>query len=499
VSRLLEHGRYALYDALGAGAAASVHLGVSRGRQSYPVAIKRLHEGLARDSTSVARLFDEVRLSRHIVHPNVVRVIDFVSDGLVVLAVSEYFHGEPLSRLLNDTRRRQMRVPVAIAAAIARDMLRGLQAAHEARDESGTLLGIVHRDATPENVLVGADGTSKIIDFGVAKAEGRLISTTDGGVRGKIAYLAPEQVGGDVSPQTDVYAAGLVLWEMLAGERPLQGGTEAELLVQVLGGDVPAIRTRVEGISATLEIVLARATAKNPQRRYASAGLFADAIERSVPVATPAQLAAWVRDLAGERLYHREGLIARMLEEEAQQDLPSNLPPTGSIPYLRSSQPYLPVQQPATDSRIVLMPTSPGVSLPPRPTPPPPESTGRNVALVVTALAMVGLGVAWGSRVLPRPNAHPVPLDPIADAGMVTPPAPPVPSAPVAPSPEADAGKPEITPQPEPAPDPTPIPTPSPSPSGSHRRPHTVPAANCDPPWYVDDKGIRRYKPLCMP
>ncbi len=495
MSRLLEHGRYALYDALGAGAAASVHLGVSRGRQSYPVAIKRLHEGLARDSTAVARLFDEVRLSRHILHPNVVKVIDFVSDGVVVLAIMDYFHGEPLSRLLNDARRRQVRVPVTIAATIARDMLRGLQAAHEARDESGMLLSIVHRDATPENVLVGADGTSKITDFGVAKADGRLISTTDGGVRGKIAYLAPEQVGGEVSAQTDVYAAGLVLWEMLAGERPLQGGTEAELLVQVLNGDVPAIRTRVEGISATLEIVLARATAKSPDRRYASAAMFADAIERAVPVATQGQVAAWVRDLAGDRLSHREELIRNMLAEEEHQERHSYLPQATSSPSLS----YIPTpfsSGPPTDSRIVLMPTSPGVALPPRSPPAPQASTARKVALVFAALVMVGVGVAWGSQVLPKPGAHAGPPDPggvVVDAGIAAPPASVVvipagngaadASAVVVP---VDAGA--MTP-----PDPVPAPTPVTS------RPKAAAPRNCDPPWVLDSKGIRRYKPQCMP
>ncbi len=492
MSRLLEHGRYALYDALGAGAAASVHLGVSRGRQSYPVAIKRLHEGLARDSTAVARLFDEVRLSRHIVHPNVVKVIDFVSDGVVVLAIMDYFHGEPLSRLLNDTRRRQVRVPVTIAAAIARDMLRGLQAAHEARDESGMLLSIVHRDATPENVLVGADGTAKITDFGVAKADGRLISTTDGGVRGKIAYLAPEQVGGEVSAQTDVYAAGLVLWEMLAGERPLQGGTEAELLVQVLSGDVPAIRTRVEGISATLEIVLARATAKSPDRRYASAALFADAIERAVPVATPGQLAAWVRDLAGERLSHREELIRNMLAEEEHQERHSYLPAANSSPSLS----YIPIpfaSGPPTDSRIVLMPTSPGVALPMRSAPPPRGSTARNVALVVAALAMVGVGVAWGSQVLPKQAAHTDPGAVEVDAGIAAPPA----SVVVAPA-AVDASAVAVLADAGSVSAPEPVATPAQSP-GVNTRPKTAAPRNCDPPWVLDAKGIRRYKPQCMP
>ena len=168
------HGRYAIYDAasaLGSGAAASVHLGVSRGRETVPVAIKRLHAGQARQPAAALRLLDEVRLARHIVHPNVVRTIDFVSDGEEMLAVMEYVHGEPLSRLLADARERGMRLPVPIAIRIAIDVLHGLQAAHLATDGEGKPLQLVHRDVTPENILVGVDGLAA--DHGLRRREGR--------------------------------------------------------------------------------------------------------------------------------------------------------------------------------------------------------------------------------------------------------------------------------------------------------------------------------------
>jgi len=271
------HGCYALYETLGVGGAATVHLGVSRGREVLPVAIKRLHDRQSRQTAAVAGLLDEVRLSRHIDHPNVVRIIDFVSDGEEMLAVMEYVHGEPLSRLLADVNAGGGHTPVRIAAAIACDVLQGLYAAHVATDSDGRALALVHRDVTPENILVGADGVTRLMDFGVAKAQGRLNATKDGGVRGKLAYLAPEQVGGEVTARTDLYAVGLVLWEMLVGQRVIEGESEPELLMNALEPKVVRPSTRVPNIPPALDDVILRALCKEPDGRFATASRGASA------------------------------------------------------------------------------------------------------------------------------------------------------------------------------------------------------------------------------
>jgi hypothetical protein len=315
------HGRYALYPTqmLGVGAAAVVHLGVARGPEPVPVAIKRLHDRQARDASAVARLLDEVRLARRVVHPNVVRVIDFVSDGEAMLAVMDYVHGEPLSRLLAAVKESGERTPVAIAASIACDVLRGLHAAHEATDADGTPLGLVHRDVTPENILVGADGVARLMDFGVAKAQGRLHLTKDGGVRGKLAYLAPEQVGGEVSARTDLYAVGLVLWEMLVGERVIEGESEPELLVKALDPTIVPPSVRVPTVSPALDAVVLRALCKDPEGRFATGNEEADAIERAVRIpAGSSEVSAWVRVHAGERLEARAASVREMMAAEAE-------------------------------------------------------------------------------------------------------------------------------------------------------------------------------------
>ncbi len=442
------HGRYAIYDALqalGSGAAASVYLGVSRGAETVPVAIKRLHAGQARQAASVARLLDEVRLARHIVHPNVVRTIDFVSDGEEMLAVMEYVHGEPLSRLLSDARAASRPMPVALAIGIASDVLHGLQAAHVATDGEGKPLRLVHRDVTPENILVGTDGRARLMDFGVAKAEGRLHTTRDGGVRGKLAYLAPEQIGGEVTSRTDLYAVGLVLWEMLVGERALVGENEGELLVKALDPHIAAPSTRNAQVPRALDAAVARAIAKEPNDRFADATEQAAAFERAAAiVGSPAEVGAWVRAQAGDRLAARAASIDAMLAAEGASA-------RGAV-------------RPRVQAR--------GVAV-----------------LFATALVVLGIGLAWRAQAsAPVPDADKVSLPPgmAATAAVLpaavlaaAPPAAPSASAPLAPLAPLDSAP---------------------------RRPAWIPPPStraraatprCDPPWTLDANGIRRYDPAC--
>ncbi|HSQ67748.1 MAG TPA: serine/threonine-protein kinase, partial [Polyangiaceae bacterium] len=214
-------GRYVLCDAIASGGMATVHLGRLLGPVGFSrtVAIKRLHPHFARDPEFVAMFLDEARLAARIRHPNVVSTLDVVVLQGELFVVMDYVHGEALSKLI----RANGAVPPPIAASIIAGVLYGLHAAHEAKTDDGAPLHIVHRDISPQNVLVGVDGSARVVDFGVAKAVGRLQTTREGALKGKIAYMSPEQISTDsVDRRTDIYAASVVLWEMLTGKRLYQ-------------------------------------------------------------------------------------------------------------------------------------------------------------------------------------------------------------------------------------------------------------------------------------
>ncbi|HZO16323.1 MAG TPA: serine/threonine-protein kinase, partial [Polyangiaceae bacterium] len=215
--------------------------------------------------------------------------------------------GESLSTLLDLA---QARLSYELAAAITRDVLYGLQAVHEARDDNGTPLGIVHRDVSPHNVLVGADGTARVSDFGIAKAVSRFQITRAGQVKGKPRYMAPEQLRGQpVQPAADLYATGVVLWELLVGEPLFDARDEAQLYGLVLEGRINAPRELVADIPAELDALVMRALSRDPAARFATAREMASALERAIRPASSDEVGAWVRELVGERLERRAQLF----------------------------------------------------------------------------------------------------------------------------------------------------------------------------------------------
>src|SRR5215472_13646045 len=209
-------GRYALFGEIASGGMATVHFGRLLGPAGFArtVAIKRLHAHFAKDPEFVAMFLDEARLAARVVHPNVVPTLDVVAlDGELFL-VMEYVQGEALSRLWRALRERDERIPHRVVASCLTGVLHGLHAAHVATSERGEPLGIAHRDVSPQNVLVGMDGISRVLDFGISKASGRIQITREGRVKGKTGYMSPEQLsGGAVDRRTDIYSASVVLWE----------------------------------------------------------------------------------------------------------------------------------------------------------------------------------------------------------------------------------------------------------------------------------------------
>ncbi len=313
--------RYTLHAELAVGGMATVFLGRSQGSVGFSrtVAVKRLHKQFAHDPGFVAMFHDEARLAARIRHPNVVPTLDVVATDGELFLVMEYVHGETLGRLMRLTKKREERIPLRIAAALVVAVLHGLDAAHEAKDEYGRPLDIVHRDISPHNVLVGVDGVARVLDFGVAKATGRIQSTRDGEIKGKLAYMAPEQVKGDpnISRRADLYSSAVVLWEAIAGRRLFQAENDVALLSRVLTGDIPYLSRLVPEVPRAIDDVIRCAMAPDPQDRFASAKEMCLAIENVVPLATTSEVAAWLQRIAGSKLKERAERIAAIERDAA--------------------------------------------------------------------------------------------------------------------------------------------------------------------------------------
>jgi serine/threonine-protein kinase len=307
-------GRYVLYAPIASGGMATVHFGRlhAEGGFSRTVAIKRLHQQYSGEPEFVARFLDEARIAARIRHPNVVPTLDVVSRGRELFLVMEYAHGESLSRLMGSARDLGQPVPLRIASAIMTAVLQGLHVAHEARSETGTPLKIVHRDVSPQNIVVGSDGVPRILDFGIAKAVDRVQSTKDGAIRGKVAYMAPEQLlDAGVDRLTDVYAASVVFWELLTGERFFGDAELAVIAGRIMKGDAaPLPSTRRADIPLELDALIMKGLSREVGNRPESALAMALEIERIVEPASASRVGEWVQSLAADALRTRAKIVA---------------------------------------------------------------------------------------------------------------------------------------------------------------------------------------------
>jgi beta-lactam-binding protein with PASTA domain/tRNA A-37 threonylcarbamoyl transferase component Bud32 len=265
--RLLD-GRYAVTSRIAHGGMATVYLALDT-RLDRQVALKVMHAELARDEEFVRRFIGEARSVARLSHQNVVAVFDQGSDGPFLYLAMEYVPG----RTLKDVLRERGRFTPAAALDIMAGVLDGLAAAHAS--------GIVHRDVKPENVLLTADGRLKVADFGLARAQAAAGHTRAGLLIGTVAYLPPEQVtGGSTGPRSDVYSAGVVLFELLTGRQPFTGDTPIAVAYQHVNTDVPAPSTLVPGIPAAVDQLVLAATSRDPALRPADADEFARAVRR---------------------------------------------------------------------------------------------------------------------------------------------------------------------------------------------------------------------------
>ncbi len=338
-------GRYALHDEIASGGMGSVHLGRLVGAAGFSriVAVKRLNPMFARDPEFVAMFLDEARLAGRVRHPNVVPTFDVVTSVGEVLLVMEYVHGESLSRLLRLTAKRGARVAPATVSAVMSGVLYGLHAAHEATDERGAPLGLVHRDVSPQNILVGADGAARVVDFGVAKATGRIQTTREGRVKGKLAYMPPEQLQGEpLDRRADVYAAGVVLWEFLTGERLFRGENEGNTVAKVLNDHVEPPSAKTPGLPPALDALVLRALSRQRADRFATAREMGGALLDACAPAAPHAVGEWVEACAFEALAQRAARVAELESEIA------------SVSAVRSSGTVSPIDPPRPPGAVAV-------------------------------------------------------------------------------------------------------------------------------------------------
>ncbi|NUP10224.1 MAG: protein kinase [Polyangiaceae bacterium] len=497
-------GRYALYDELASGGMASVFLARLLGPVGFSrtVAIKRMHPQFAKEPEFVSMFIDEARLAARIRHPNVVPTLDVVCTDGELFLVMEYVQGESLSRLMKRAARATGPMDPKIALPILIDALQGLEAAHNATTETGAPLNIVHRDVSPQNIMVGVDGAARVFDFGIAKASGRLHTTRDGVIKGKLAYMAPEQLTGKVvTPHADLYAAAVVLWEALAGRRLFDGEHEAQVIHQILDGVTSGPRAHNPTVSPELDAIVLRALCLDPTQRFPTAKAMAEALEALGQQASPGEIGAWVTEHAGPSVVAR----ANRIREIESDSTPFTL---GSLEMNEASGPRAQVvSQPDTDesatfssnsaSRAVEKrgrwngPAAPllvsvallaagGVAyLVMRPSR---ESAGDDTAKVESASAVSAVAEAapsaTGARVVVAPSAAPTDSASAARVtGLVSAPSTTARNVPVASGPTS---KPAPTTANTARPAPTSVPNP------------------CVPPYYFDAEGIKHPKPQCL-
>src|SRR5262245_16678974 len=266
-----QFGKYTLIKKIGTGGMAEVFLArttVAQGLNKTLV-IKKIHTAYARSRQFVAMFVDEAKIALGLNHPNIIQVFDFGAVGDTFFLAMEYVEGLDLLRLLQEAAKARLRLPYGLSAYIVQQLAKGLDYAHRKTDEFGQPLAIVHRDISPQNVLLSWDGGVKIVDFGIARA--RDVHEEEGVIKGKFAYMSPEQARGEpVDCRSDVFAAGIVLYELVCA-RPLFHGKGKEALEMVKSGAIPRPRDSAPELPESLERIIMKALSFHRGDRFQTA------------------------------------------------------------------------------------------------------------------------------------------------------------------------------------------------------------------------------------
>lgn len=318
--------RYELLCPIASGGMATVWLARLRGKRGFEklFAIKTIRTELVDDPLFQEMLLDEARIASNIQHPNVAQILDLGEAHDVLFIVMERVDGDSLTKIRKLLARLGASVPLGIALRVLADASAGLHAAHELRDEHGRPLGIVHRDVSPQNILVSVAGAVKVIDFGIAKAQNRQQGETRTGVfKGKVQYMAPEQVkkGAIVDRRADIWALGICLHELVAGKVPNDGDDHVEVIRKVLSDEPPQI---AEGLPAPVMRVLERSLKLDPDERFPNAAAMQDALEEAMTElgvgTTGSDIAAFLRSELPELEEKRRSLVSQSVDEARGRD-----------------------------------------------------------------------------------------------------------------------------------------------------------------------------------
>jgi eukaryotic-like serine/threonine-protein kinase len=319
--------RYKVLEKVAAGGMAEVYRAESAGLEGFKkiVAIKRVLPHLSEKKQFIGMFLDEARVSAHLSHSNCVQVFDIGVGDNTYFIVMEYVDGSDLKGVIEYRRKHNMPFPVEEACLICVRICEGLAYAHELTDSKGESLHIVHRDMSPPNVLITRHGEVKIVDFGLAKANSQLERSEPGIIKGKFSYLSPEAAkGGTVDARTDIFAVGIILWELLAGRRLFMGESDLETVRMVQSARVPSIRELNKNVSLDLERVLMKALTEDPDQRYTRARDFGAALNqllfkvgRSVSSFDIAELVEPIRKEREQkrRAQKRQSIIGTLIDE----------------------------------------------------------------------------------------------------------------------------------------------------------------------------------------
>jgi serine/threonine-protein kinase len=530
-------GRYLLHRQIARGGMATIHIARLVGDEGFTriVAAKRLHPEFAEDQDFVSMFLDEARIASKVHHRNVVPVLDVVTTGDEVVLVQEYVHGAPLHWLLRTAHEAKTHVPINIAVSVATQVLAGLQAAHETTDELGVALDVVHRDVSPQNIMIATDGTARLLDFGIAKATMAAHVTRQGMFKGKLAYSAPEQIRGNATQQSDIYSLTVVLWELLVGHRLHNSAqSEGELIAEVMNGTLPKVtdvlaperewlgENRWKQLEA-LDPIIQRGLAVDVARRWPTAAAMEAALASAVQPASSTGVAGWLKTLGRDFLSGRDRVIA--LEEASWRRTAEHVPRRMSQNALLITEPGTHAAAAPTIARhrtrllagagiaafvlilafIVWITRDPGVdlpasaaTLPAAKTQPVAAPTPAPVAAPIVAPAAPPAADTETASAVPIVSPSNASGSALGEATAAKLAAPPV-RAPVNPARNRVVMRPKQI-QREAAPAPRAAPTPAPQKAAA--APTPPPAAepakpDCNPPYYFD--GSKKvFKPACL-
>jgi eukaryotic-like serine/threonine-protein kinase len=363
--------RYELICPIAMGGMATVWVARMQGKHGFErlVAVKSILAGYAADPTFQRMFLDEARIATRIEHTNVARILDLGEQSDVVYLVMEYVDGDALSRLHRVMVKKGQLIPPGIVLRVVADACGGLHAAHELRDKDGHPLGVVHRDVSPQNILVTSQGVAKLIDFGIAKAKNRVAGETSSGtLKGKVHYMAPEQaLGRPVDRRADIWAVGSMLYHLLTGKLAYAGDNELHTL-HILTSDKP-LPPLPDTVPEPVAAIIKRAMSRSPEDRFATAAEMQDALERAIVQAaltTPTSTVSWfVKEHLSERVRSRQEALQLGLAAASDRERIAELlsPKADSSESISDAQKKIDaVELPHSSPSLATSPTGPTLS-----------------------------------------------------------------------------------------------------------------------------------------